>query len=294
MAKKKENTKNNKVMDSGVLTTVIVTIGTIVTAYFGYLAATKDSTPPPAAQPTVAISVPTETAPPPTAVPTDTVPPGEPTSTPVPPTDTPEPTPVPLSAGEDWLSGCISTVWTVFPTSASFSSNNGCYGEPLAGVFTARDNQLEMFVDKSVSSTENVGVFVEIPSDSIVNLSLHLEFIETGEIWVGVFSEADIQSSGYLVVIPAGNANNTAFAAYEMPGKDRFYLSSKFNKNLGNYEIEFDVSPINVFARFEKYTKTNSVPVPSEKKYLFIGYEAIVGKSNRLVADFFDLVITPR
>ena len=161
-------------------------------------------------------------------------------------------------------------------------------------MFTARDNQLEMFVDKSVSSTENVGIFVEIPSDSTVDLSLHLGLIETGEIWVGVFSEADIQSAGYLVVIPAGNANNTAFAAYEMPGKDRFYLSSKFNKASGDYELSFDVSPINVFARFERYTKTTEVPVPSEKKYLFIGYQAIVGKNNRLVADFYDLVIIPR
>jgi len=289
---KKEKTKGG--LDSSAWVALFGTIGTIAAAYFGYLAATKEPTPP-AVPPTVQ-SVSTEIVIPPTAVPTDTAAPGEPTSTPAPATDTAVPTPVPLEAGMDWLDGCISTVWTVFPSTTNFLTGNGCYGEPLAGVFSARDSQLEMFVEKSVSSAETVGIFVEIPSDSTVNLFLHLDKIETGEIWIGVFSQMNIQSPGYLVVIPAGNANNTAFAAYEMPQKERFYLSDKFNKapGPGNYEIGLDVSPINVFARFEKYTSTRSVSVASEKKYLFIGYQALFGKTNRLVANFYDLVITPR
>lgn len=290
MAEKKQ--KNKKGIDSSVLTTLIATVGTIAVAYFGYLAATRPSTPPPTSIP----SVPTATGVviPPTAVPTDTVPPGEPTSTPA-PTDTPEPTPIPLvAAGDDWPDGCISAVWKVYPDFVNSSSKDGCYIEPLAGVFVARDYRLELFVDKTVSSSETVGIFVEIPSDSIVNLSVHLNQIETGELLVGVFSEMDIQSQGFLVVVPAGNVKNIAFAAYEMPDKERFYLSSKFKKDSGDYEIALDVSPINVFARFEKYTSTSSIPVSSEKKYLFIGYQVFFGKNNRIVADFFDLVVTPR
>lgn len=233
----------------------------------------------------------------PTAVPTDTVPPGEPTSTPA-PTDTPAPTPTAfavLGAGQDWLQGCISIVWEIYPPSVESSSNEGCYVKPVASAFSVRNQHLDLFVDKSVSSTEVVGVYVEVPSDSLVTLFVHLDKIEVGELWVGVTSGEDIlNNTGFLIVVPEGNANFSAFAAHTMPNDTRFYLSDKLKKDTGDYEITFDISPNEVSALIEKYTRVTRKPVSSEKKFLFIGYQAVFGKRNHIDADFFDLTITPR
>ena len=233
----------------------------------------------------------------PTAVPTDTVPPGEPTSTPA-PTDTPAPTPTAfavLGAGQDWLQGCISIVWEIYPPSVESSSNEGCYVKPVASAFSVRNQHLDLFVDKSVSSTEVVGVYVEVPSDSLVTLFVHLDKIEAGELWIGVTSGEDIlNNTGFLIVVPEGNANNSAFAAHTMPDDTRFYLSDKLKKDTGDYEITFDISPNEVSALIEKYTRVTRKPVSSEKKFLFIGYQAVFGKRNQIDADFFDLTITPR
>ena len=226
-----------------------------------------------------------------TVVPTDPAAPGEPTSTPA-PTATAFTV---LDAGQDWLQGCISTVWGVYPPSTEFSSNEGCYVKPVASVFSVRNQHLDLFVGKSVSSTEVVGVYVEVPSDSLVTLFVHLDKIETGELWIGISSGKDIlNDTGFLIVVPEGNANHSEFAAHTMPDDTRFYLSDKLKKDTGDYEITFDISPNEVSALIEKYTRVTRQPVSSEKKYLFIGYQAIFGKTNNIDADFFNLTITPR
>lgn len=288
MAKKEKKGMSSEVIAAliGVAGTIIVTI---VTIYLNRPPSQFDvATPAPIV--ITATSMPT-------VVPTDTVPPGESTSTPA-PTDTPAPTPtdIPLlAAGKDWPQGCISAVWTVYPSSVLAPTSDGCYIKPLAEVFSVRNQHLDLFVDKTVSSTETVGVYVEVPSDSVVTLIVHLDQISTGELWVGITSGEDIlNNTGFLIVVPEGNAKNSAFAAYTMPNNNRFYLSDKFKKDSGDYEISFDISPNEVSAFIEKYSPVTRQPVSSEKKYLFIGYQAIFGKRNHIEAEFFDLVITPR
>ena len=270
----------------GVVGTLVVTVVTIILTR-------PQPTPEPATPAPVVITATSM----PTAVPTDTVPPGEPTSTPA-PTDTPTPTPTPftvLDAGKDWLQGCISTVWTVYPSSVLSPSNEGCYIKPVASALSVRNQRLDLFVDKSVSSTEVVGVYVEVPSDSVVTLFVHLDKIEAGELWIGVTSGEDIlNNTGFLIVVPEGNATNSSFAAYTMPDDKRFYLSDKLKKDSGDYEITFDISPNEVSALIEKYSPVTRQPVSSDKKYLFIGYQAVFGKRNHIEADFFNLAIAPR
>lgn len=246
----------------------------------------------PTQTPIIIVATPTVSTP----VPTDTVPPGEPTSTPA-PTDTPTPeptfTPLPLEAGQDWLQNCISTVWKVYPASTSTSTNGTCYVEALAGVFSITDQHLNLFFDDKVTGEQTVGIFVKVPSNSIVDVNVHLEQIDVGELWVGIFARDDINSDGLLIAAPQGNPNNSAFAIRTMPDNDG-PLTSKFKKDNGNYLFSFDVVPSKVGVTIEKYTTFNPVPVSSEEKWLFLGYRALFGNTNHIEGDFFDLKITPR
>jgi len=231
-----------------------------------------------------------------TPSPTDTVLPGTPSSTPVPDTPTPEPTftPVPtLAAGKDWLEGCISTTWRVYPESISPSSKDGCYMKPVALAFTVRNRHLEVFYDNKVTAADVVGVFVEVPSDSLVEFTVHLDNIDTGELWMGIFGEPNLDSKGLVLGAPDGNQKNSAFVVHTMPGDKRF-TTGKFNKPAGDYLVTFDVSPNSVTALLEKYTSIETVSVPSETKWLFLGYKAFPGNTNHIEGYFFDLVITPR
>jgi hypothetical protein len=235
-----------------------------------------------------------------TPVPTDTVPPGMPTSTPA-PTSTPVPLPIPtdtsepaLAAGKDWLQNCISVVWMAYPDAATAGNDSRCYLEPVADVFAMRDQRFTVFYENKVSSAEVVGMFAEVPSDSVVELIVHLDEISVGELWVGMLGDANFDAKGLVVAAPEGNAKNSAFSVRTMPGVKELTLTNKFKKDTGDYLISFDVSPNSVVLTLEKYTTFNPVAVPSDKKYLFIGYRALAPSTNHIEGSFFDLKITPR
>jgi hypothetical protein len=233
-------------------------------------------------------------------VPTDTVPPGEPTSTPA-PTDTPTPepsltpTPVPLEAGADWQEDCISVVWKVIPESGSAAPNGNCYAEPLAGALSVRNQKLEIFYNDRASTDQVAGIFVEIPSDALVEFTTHLENIQSGELWTGIFVEPKIDTSGVAVGAPAGKMDNSAFVIHKMPGDDR-YTTGKTRKDSGDYLFSFDVSPTSVTVLLEKYTTLDTVPVSSTNstRWLFIGYKVIAGQTNLISGTVSGLKITPR
>jgi hypothetical protein len=288
------NPTPKKGLDSNIVAAIIATAGTVlVTLITIYFRGPGSQAPQPTTAPMVITATALSTNTPGSVQPTE-----EPTEVSV-PTDTPLPaatetnTAIPLfAAGEDWIQGCISTVWTIFPNSLDAPSENGCYVEPLMGVFTARNQQLEVSVEKN--ATEVDGVFTEIPNDSIVDLILHLNEISTGELWIGIFAEPNVHSPGFLVVVPEGNPKNSAFAVHEMPADERIYLSSKFSKPDAEYRITFDVTPSDVLAKFEVYSSTPKIRVSSSEKYLFIGYETTLGKTNFVIADLLNLIITPR
>jgi len=232
-----------------------------------------------------------------TPVSTDTVPPGEPTSTPAPATPTLEPTftPVPFAAGTDWLNNCISVVWKVFPESMGSSANGNCLAEPVAGAFSVRDQKLMIFYNDKASTDGVIGMFVEIPSDSTVDFTLHLDNIETGELWTGVFVDSKIDTSGVAVGAPAGKMDNSAFVIHKMPGDSR-YTTGKTKKASGDYLLSYDVSPSSVSVILEKYTTLDTVPVSSTNstRWLFIGYKVLAGQTNLISGNISGLTITPR
>jgi len=248
----------------------------------------------PTQTPIVIIATPTLSTP----DPTDTVPPNAPTSTPA-PTDTPAPTltftPTPLEAGKDWLEDCLSLVWRVFPESLGTSTNGNCYGEPLANVFSVRNQSLEVFYNGRATADEVVGIFVEIPSDSLVEFTARFSSIDTGELWMGVFAERKIDTSGIVLGAPQGNPTNSAFVVHKMPDDNR-YTTGKIRKDSGDYLVSFDVSPSSVTVILEKYTTIDTAAVASTNntKWLFIGYKVLSGKTNFISGNISDLKITPR
>jgi hypothetical protein len=232
-----------------------------------------------------------------TPVPTDTVPPGEPTSTPA-PTDTAVPptlTPTPFPAGVDWSNECISAVWKVYPESLGATPNGNCYSEPFAGALSVRNQKLEIFYSERASTDQVVGMFVEIPSDALVEYTLHLDNIQAGELWTGIFVEPKIDASGVAVGAPAGKMDNSAFVIHKMPGDNR-YTTGKTRKDSRDYLFSYDISPSSVTVLLEKYTTLDTVPVSSSNstRWLFIGYKVVSGQTNVISGTVSGLKITAR
>ncbi len=291
----------NKESDSGKNTPLIVAIigliGVLLTVFVPIIRDSVKEKNLPTQTPIIIIATPVVIIPTvATPVPTDTVPPGMPTSTPA-PTATPVPesaTPEPLAAGKDWLQNCIGVVWMAYPDAATVGNDGKCYLEPVADAFAMRDQRFTVFYENRVSSAEVVGMFAEVPSDSVVELVMHLDEISAGELWVGMLGDANFDAKGLIVAAPAGNAKNSAFSVRTMPGVRELTLTNKYRKDTGDYLISFDVSPNSVVLTLEKYTTFNPVALPSDKKYLFIGYRALAPSTNHIEGSFFDLKITPR
>ena len=199
-----------------------------------------------------------------------------------------------LAAGEDWNQNCIGAVWQAYPTNSDTTLADGCYVNLFNSIFSAVNGRLTFFFEQRVDSREASGIFTELPSNSLVTLNIHLDDLRTGEVWIGVFEQPDINSNGYVLAMQPGNPKDTAFNGLSMPGESVVYPTGKFAKDSGNYLVSLDVSPNSVFGIIEVYTKTNTFPLSSEKKWLFLGYHALTPGTNRIEGYFSDLDIASR
>lgn len=265
--------------------TIIVTVITV----FGDRLFAPAPTPTPTFLPATATFVPTSTF---TPAPTDTVPPGEPTSTPAPPTETPvPPTATPIPIGSDWSNGCISTLWVPYPASNQAASD-GCYSQPV-DVFFAGDGRLSFLYDGRLSSAEVHGLFAPLPSSGSVDLQVYLRELKGGNMWMGVFAEPTLTSKGLLMTIPSGDVNRRPFVQWDMPGPVKVLDTVFFQQNPPVYSIRFEFNNLSVRAvAMRNAFASNNVPVQSTQKWLFVGFQAVNG-TNRIEADFFNLVIGP-
>ena len=275
-----------------VIVAVIGLVGTIAAALITVYA-TRTPPQPTATPPTIVVFTPTDTH---TPVPTDTVPVGEPTSTPAPDTPTPTPTftPVPTPAiGTDWLNGCISSLWTPYPSSIAPVVQDGCLSQPVDKFF-ASGGLLTFLYDGRVSSQEFYGLFALLPADGTASLNVSLTEISNGEIWMGVFDAPTIDANGMLLVIPDGNVKNRPVIQKAMPGQERRDSTQPMQSDPPVYGVVLDFNSGSIKASVPRIAYNfNSIAVPSAQKWLFVGYRVVSG-SNRIEAAFSDLVITPR
>jgi hypothetical protein len=229
----------------------------------------------------------------PTAVSTDTVPPGEPTSTPV-PTDTPAPTPTeiqPVPIGQDWVSGCISSLWQPYPSDIlAVGKGNGCLQEPVY-IFSADNGSMFFLYERNGNGAEETfGLFAPLSESGEISFKVRLNDLRNVDLWMGIFPEADINSDGLLLTIPSGNPKNRVIVQKNAITYETFQTTKNLNQGDGfSITLAFNalsargsVNP-NVFV-------TNPVSIPSSTKWLFLGYKGLTG-SYRVEGEFVEFIL---
>ena len=273
---KGKSKKTSSKMDSSIVAALIGVAGTIIVTLIT-LFANRPPTLPTSTQPMPAPFTLTVTDMPTS---TSTSVPAEPTSTPIPATAVTPPTltvivPVPL--GEDWIAGCISTLWRPYPAEVPvIEKGNGCWKEPVH-VFSAENGDLDFLAQRSNAPAEIYGLFAPLPEQGTVTFSVRLRDLTNVDLWMGVFAEPDVNSEGILMIVPAGDVRRRVFVQkdpqnYEtiastslLPLESGFSISFSFTEN----SARSTVNP-SVFV-------TNLASVPSSQKWLFLGYKGLRG-----------------
>ena len=284
--------KEKRSIDPAIIAALIGVIGTAcvtaVTLYFNNFAP-RPQPPTAIVQPSWTPSLaPTITN---TPVPTDTVAVGQPTSTPAPNTPTPEATftPAPPAIGSDWSNGCISVLWKPYPNTIPTTANNGCLAEPVQ-VFFAADGRLTFLVTGKVDNTQVYGLFAPIPANGTVSIDSFLRTLSEGEIWMGVFSQPDINSQGMVIVIPAGNVKQRVLVQKTMPGQTEVQTTASFAQDPPLYNVVFQLNNGAVTTKIMRDTVFNAIPIEGGQPWLFVGYQVKKGQ-NRIDAEFLNLSV---
>jgi hypothetical protein len=286
---------NKRSIDPAIIAAIIGVTGTICVAIITLFA---NRIVPPPLQPTLT-PLPTWTDTPPatitnTPVPTDTVPVGESTSTPAPDTPTPEATftPAPPAIGSDWANGCISMLWRPYPASIQTVedvNHPGCLLEPVH-LFFADDGRLSFSISGRFDDPQVYGLFAPLPANGTVNIHTFLKSLNDGEIWMGIFTEPDINSAGTVIVIPPGDVHRRLFIQESMPGQNEVLRTDTFARNPPLYDVRFALQEGAVTTTLLGDTVLDAVPLASTQLWLFVGYRLQDGE-GRVDAEFLNLFV---
>lgn len=228
-----------------------------------------------------------------TTVPTDAVPLGDPTSTPA-PTDTPVPTPTeiqPVPIGQDWIIGCISSLWKVYPTGLTVvNKGDGCLQEPVH-VFAADNGILSFLGQRGGSGTvEDYGMFAPLPEGGSVTFTTRLEDLTNVDLWVGIFPEPDIKSDGLLLTIPAGKVKKRVITQKNVFTYETILSTQSLDQGNG-FSFTFTFNSVSATGNLNPFAfKTNPFPMPATNKWLYIGYRGLSG-SYRIEGSISNLVL---
>jgi hypothetical protein len=193
----------------------------------------------------------------------------------------------PKPLGEDWMAGCISTLWQPYPSDTRVTDRgDGCWKEPVF-VFRAEFGDLDFLADGSKNAPVEIhGLFALLPETGRVTFSIQLKDLNNADLWMGIFPENDIESDGLLMIIPAGDVKKRVFVQKDSRDYETITSTSLLEQGNG-YSISFTFtensakSTINPSVFF-----TNSFSIPSSQKWLFLGYKDLRGVS-RIQGRFF-------
>jgi hypothetical protein len=263
-------------LDSAITAALIGVAGTIIVALIPLIATRLSAPQTPTPTTTIAFTSTAKDA----VTPTDTITPEAPTFTPVPATDTPVPTitvipPAPLA--EDWIAGCISTLWRPYPGDVPVTERgDGCWYEPVH-VFVAENGDLDVLAQGRNEEPKIYGLFAPLPESGTVNVTVRLNELTNVDVWLGIFSQPEVTAQGLLMTIPHGNVTWRVVAQKNpldgvtltdtilIEQGRGFSLSFTFNAN----SARSTVNP-SVFV-------TDSISIPSSQKWLFLGYKSLIG-----------------
>lgn len=232
----------------------------------------------------------------PSPIPTNTVPPGEPTSTPIPPTDTPTLTPSPIPPvplGEDWMQGCISTVWSAYPESViPVERGDGCWKEPIHA-FSAENGDLDFLFERQNGEEEIYGLFVPLPVESgSLTLTIRLRDLNNADLLIGIFAQPEVKSPGLLMSVLHGNVSRTVFIQRNPFNYETIQGTQNLDQGNG-YSITFRFDNLSVRSIINPAVFfTDSFSLPASQKYLFIGYKGLRGY-YRLEGTFLNFDLKP-
>jgi hypothetical protein len=182
------------------------------------------------------------------------------------------------SVGTDWANTCIADYnWTVY-SSSDFpelpKDQSDCYAQPILEVFYTRDNGLYILAHhQALTSSQYYGLFTPLPQSGEVSLSLDLDVIDNGQVWVGIFESPNPSSSGVMLAAPAGNVREQAFALKDMPGGKNVQISKIFQNPDGKYTMGFKLELGAIIANVEGISMTR-IPFTPRTRWLFLGYRA--------------------
>lgn len=229
---------------------------------------------------TSTLEIPTIT---PSPAPTDTATPYEPTSTPaisLTDTSTPEPTfmPIPpVALGEDWIEGCISTLWIAYPsTIPTLERGDGCWREPVH-VFSAENGNLDFLAERSRGPIELYGLFAPLPQSGTVTFTVRLRDLSNVDLWMGIFPSPEVDSDGLLMTIPGGDVRSLPVIQKNPRTYHTIMGTIPLNPG-GGLSISFSFDILSVRSRVNPAVfVTNPVSIPSTQKWLFLGYRGLSG-----------------
>jgi len=144
-------------------------------------------------------------------------------------------------------------------------------------VFFAENGDLDFLAQKKNAPVEIYGLFAPLPEKGSVTFTIRLRELSNVDLWMGVFAEPDVESQGLLMIIPAGNINRRVFVQKD-PSNYETIASTSLLRQEGGFSISFRFdensarSTVNPSVFF-----TNSIPVASSQKWLFLGYKGLRG-----------------
>jgi hypothetical protein len=199
-------------------------------------------------------------------------------------------TPAPPAIGSDWISGCISALWRPYPDTIQTSAINGCLVEPV-DLFFAADGRLTFLASGRYNNMEVHGLFAQLPANGTARIHAYLKNLQEGEVWIGVFSEPNIESQGMVIVIPPGDVRNRPLVQKSMPGQNEIIRTPALQRNPPLYDVVFEFANGAVTTRILNDTVFNPVPVGTGgPQWFFVGYQ--IGKgNNRIDAEFLNLLV---
>ena len=262
---------------------VWIAVGVIVLVVFIAMLGKRILAIPDSSSLTGAASFPTETVTStPSPAPTDTATLLPPTLTLIPATDTPTtvPTPTlipPVALGEDWIAGCISTLWRAYPSSVvPNEKGNGCWKEPVH-VFSAENGDLDFLFERGNGAAEVYGLFAPLPESGTVTFNVRLKDLDNVDLWMGIFPEPDVTSQGLLMTILNGDVSRRSFVQKNPITYETIQGTVALNQGNG-YSISFTFTTLSARSRVNPNVfMTNQVSMPLVQKWLFLGYKGLRG-----------------
>jgi TIR domain len=287
---------SEKKPDQGKNITIIVAliglVGTISAALIG--AYGNSNEPAPSPTPTIPIAITfTETLEP-TLVPTDMSVTVEPTFTPISMTDTPVPTvtPSPIPIGQDWLAGCISTLWKPYPSNIPTAERgDGCLQEPVH-VFSAENGDLDFLAERDSGSAETYGLFAPLPESGIVTFTIRIRELTNVDLLMGVYAQPDVNSSGLLMIMLNGGVEENVFIQKDPSNYVTIQGTQKIQQGNG-YSISFRFDNLSAKSIVNPAVFfTENLSLPGAQKWLFLGYKGLRG-AYRIEGTFLNFEIKP-